>query len=176
MIFNSTNGLDWSSGSCLADVNRQYDDVHCHYSDLLPIHTYDDTQRNELLASFGHDPDDDTDNTDDDFYIRFITNISGTELDGTTISFQSINGQENNTITSDIITHFNWTKVDNTSYYTLSASNNSDMSSPIYNITIHTSDSNCWDNSTGYIEYVLPEAYRTTWNKYYYYQVSAYYA
>jgi hypothetical protein len=105
-----------------------------------------------------------------------VHNPAPPEDESSEIGFQSINNQENNTVTSDVITDFNWTKVDNASYYTLSASNNSDMSSPIYNITIYTSDSNCWDNATGYIEYVLPEAYQTIWNKYYYYQVSAYHA
>jgi len=122
------------------------------------------------------DNDDDVVDDDDDDYI-YVLDFENplSPVDDEEISFQSINNQENNTITQEELYLFNASFIDITpDYFVLNISNNSDMSSPFLSITFDESDDNCWVNGS-YVEYILPSAYRKSWYQYYYCQISVYY-
>jgi hypothetical protein len=91
-------------------------------------------------------------------------------------SFQSINNQTNNTVTYDVITDFNWTKVDNTAYYQLQIANDSAFTDVFVNLT-DVNVTNYPGNYTetgGYVEFTLPESYRRQWYQGYYFRIRSF--
>ena len=93
------------------------------------------------------------------------------------ISFESINEQQNNTQTVDIITEFNWTSISGAVHYELQIANDSGFTDIFINLTDinETNYGAYFIEYDNYVEFILPEQYRETWYKYYYFRVRAYY-
>lgn len=92
------------------------------------------------------------------------------------ISFMSINGQANNTQVVVGDRYFNWTRVDNASYYQLQISNSSSFSTTFVNLS-DINESNYGVNYTelgDYVEFILPYTYNISWYGSHYYRVRAY--
>jgi len=85
--------------------------------------------------------------------------------------FVSINNQDNNTVTGEQITRFNWTKNDSTLYYRLQIANDSSFTDIWFNETINaTTFPTNYSEKGDYIEFILPDEYRVNWNKNYYFR------
>jgi hypothetical protein len=91
--------------------------------------------------------------------------------------FFSINSGENNSVVSDEIYDFNWTKNDTATYYRLQIANDSAFTDIWFNETINaTTFPGNYTEQGNYIEFTLPTSYRQTWNKDYYFRYkSGYY-
>lgn len=108
-------------------------------------------------------------------------NNSGThacdiEEASSSITINSINGQENNSIVKERNRTFNWTKVDNTIYYQIQIANDTLFTTPFLNLTyINETNYGVYYTENGqYVEFLLPYAYNISWYGYHYYRVRAY--
>jgi hypothetical protein len=92
------------------------------------------------------------------------------------IEIVKINSLTNGSITLVNLYLFNWTKIENASYYNLQIANDStftDVFLNLTNISITNYPGN-YTESTDYVEFTLPEEYRKEWFKKYYIRVRSF--
>jgi len=109
-------------------------------------------------------------------YTFYIDGWNETEEESD-ISIQSINGLVNNSVTQYQNRSFNWTRVDDAVFYQLQISNSSSFESTFVNlsdINMTNYGETYYNETGGYVEFILPDMYNISWYGYHYYRVRAY--
>ena len=108
----------------------------------------------------------------------FSYNIDGKGTLVDSISFVSINGQQNNTNLQDKNRTFIWNIVPGTTEYSIRISNHSDFHAEIFlqldNISLAEWGSEYYSEANGNVTFILPDQYNITDYGYNYYQVRSY--
>ncbi len=129
------------------------------------------------IKSYNHSNNSFVDSREYTIELEHAFDFDNTSTETSAPVFQNINNQSNNTVLSDYNRTFNWSVVNDTTYYNLQISNFSNFSNTFLNlndINLTNYGSTNFTIKGGYVEFILPSQYDIQWNGNHYYRIRAF--